>query len=340
MGRPGKVSGVAVIEDFELAWSQVSGGPAGLLFQAGSISKPVAALAALELVARGELDLDDDVNGRLTSWRVPGPRGVSLRQLLGHTSGLGVPFYPGYPQGADLPTLRQSLDGAPPAATKPVRVTASPGRFRYSGGGYTVVQQLIADVTGQPFADAAQGLVLGPLGMTSSTFGQPLPPWLRPAAARQDWHVYPECAAAGLWTTPEDLARFACAVAAAAAGRGSAVAPETAGLMLTPGARVPVRGEQLMLPVLGLRHPRSYGLGMFVFGDEWFGHIGGAASFFSILVASGKGGRAAAIMTASDPSPFPFALLGAIGGERGWTGLRPLAWRLLDALKRRGKTGV
>src|ERR1700685_3993476 len=134
--RPGTVFGVAVLEDFELAWSQVHGGQADRLFQAGSISKPVTALAALELAARGDLDLDADVNDRLTGWQLPGPRGVSLRQLLGHTSGLGVSFYPGYPQGGDVPTLRQSLDGVPPAATKPVRADPGPsGRFRYSGGG-------------------------------------------------------------------------------------------------------------------------------------------------------------------------------------------------------------
>jgi len=125
--------------------------------------------------------------------------------------------------------LLQSLDGTPPAATKAVRVRRSfYGRFHYSGGGYAVIQQLIADVTGMPFAEAAGDLVLRPLGMTSSTFAQPLPDDRRPRAARLDWRVYPEAAAAGLWTTPEDLARFAGAVAAGAAGHGSAGAKAAA----------------------------------------------------------------------------------------------------------------
>ena len=111
MGRQGLVFGVAVIEGFEVGWSRVVGGPPDALFQAGSISKPVTALAALELVGRGVLDLEADVNDRLTSWRLPGPERVSLRQLLGHTSGLGVGFYPGYRQGAEAPTVLQSLDG-------------------------------------------------------------------------------------------------------------------------------------------------------------------------------------------------------------------------------------
>jgi CubicO group peptidase (beta-lactamase class C family) len=317
--RSGKVTGVAVIEDFELAWSQVGGGPPDTLFQAGSISKPVTALAALELVARGELDLDADVNGRLTGWQVPGPGRVSLRQLLGHTSGLGVPFYPGYPQGADAPTLRQSLDGVPPAATKPVRVGAGTrGTFGYSGGGYAVIQQLMTDVTGRPFAAAAQDLVLGPLGMTSSTFAQPLPAGLCRQAARPDWHVYPESAAAGLWTTAEDLGRFACAVAAAAAGRSSPVRQSAAAELVSAGTRVPVRGEWMILPLLGLPRPRSCGLGMFGFGDGRFGHIGGASSFFSVLIASAKDGGGAVVMTASNPSLFAFRLLRAAArGPRG-----------------------
>lgn len=321
--RPGKVFGVAVLEDFEV----VSGGPPDRLFQAGSISKPVTALAALELAGRGDLDLDADVNDRLTGWQLPGRRGVSLRQLLGHTSGLGVPFYPGYVQGAVVPTLRQSLDGGPPATTKPVR--ASPGhigRFRYSGGGYTVIQQLISEVTGLPFAEAARALVLEPAGMASSTFGQPLPAGLRAAAARPDWRVYPEAAAAGLWTTPGDLARFAGAVAAAAAGRASALRQAAAAQLLTACTRVPARGEWMMLPAFGLRRPEACGLGMFGFGEDRFGHIGGAAGFFSILVGSWHDGRGAVVMTASNPSPFPFRLLRAISDERGWTGFRPRGW--------------
>ena len=321
MRRPGKVLGVAVIEDFGLAWSRVCGGPPDTLFQAGSISKPVTALAALELVARGELDLDGDVNEWLITWRMPGQRPVTLRQLLGHTAGLGVPFYPGYHQGTEAPTLRQSLDGFPPTATKPVRVDpARYGKFRYSGGGYTVVQQLVADVTGLPFAQAAHALVLDPLGMTSSSFGPPGPDG--PPPARPDWRVYPESAAAGLWTTPGDLARFAAAVAGAAAERASPVRAEMATGMLAAHARVPVRGEWMMLPLLGMPRPKACGLGMFLFGGGRFGHIGGAASFFSVLVASGRDGGGAVVMTAANPSRFPFRLLRAIGDDQGWTGFR------------------
>ena len=160
-------------------------------------------------------------------------------------------------------------------------------------------------------------MVLDPLGMTSSTFAQPLPIGLRPRAARPDWHVYPESAAAGLWTTPGDLARFVCAVAAAAAGRGSSVRPDAAAQLLAARTKVPVRGEWLILPLLGMQRPRSCGLGMFGFGNGRFGHIGGAASFFSVFLASARDGEGAVVMTASNASPFPFRLLRAISAHRG-----------------------
>jgi CubicO group peptidase (beta-lactamase class C family) len=333
MRRSRKTFGIAVIEESRVAWSQVVGGPPDRLFQAGSISKPVAALVALELAARGQADLDGDVNKQLTSWRLPGSQSISLRQLLGHTAGVGIPFFPGYPQGTDVPTLRQVLDGTPPSATPSVR--ADPrgyGRFRYSGGGYAVVQQLVADITGMPFWQAARTLVLEPLEMKRSTFKQPLPASLRPAAARHDWHVYPECAAAGLWTTPGDLAGYVCALQEALAGRTSAIRAEAAAQILTPYTPLPVKGEWNVLPILGIRPPDSCGLGMFLHGGDRFSHIGGAASFFAVLTASTHDRSGAVIMTAANASPFPFKILRAISDEQGWTGLRQPARKRLHGL--------
>jgi CubicO group peptidase (beta-lactamase class C family) len=331
--RPGKVVSVAVIEESGIAWTRTAGGPPDRLFQAGSISKPVTALAALELAARGQADLDGDVNQQLTSWQLPGSPGVSLRHLLGHTAGTGVSFFPGYRQGADVPALGQVLGGIPPAATSAVRADpARHGRFCYSGGGYAVIQQLITDITGLPFADAARALVLDPLGMTRSTFEQPLPAELRPAAARGDWRIYPESAAAGLWTTPGDLAGYACALQAALAGRPSPIRPQVAAQLLTPHAQLPAKGDWNLLPLLGMRPPDSCGLGMFLHGDDRFSHIGGAASFFSILTASTQDGTGAVVMTAANPAPFPFRLLRAISNEHGWTGFRQPARKRLHGL--------
>jgi len=333
MRRSGKACGVAVIAGSDVAWSGVECGAPGALFQAGSIAKPVTALAALELAARGQADLDGDVNEQLTSWRLPGPYAISLRQLLGHTAGTGVPFFPGYPQGGARPALRQILDGEPPSATPPVRADpAKRNAFGYSGGGYAIIQQLICDITGLPFARAARSLALEPLGMTRSTFEQPLPDSLRPAAARHDWHVYPESAAAGLWTTPGDLARYVCALQAAVAGRPSAVRPALAAQILTPRTPLTGKGEWNILPILGIRPPDSFGLGMFLHGSDRFSHYGGAHGFFAAVTASIKDGTGAVVMTASNATPALFRLLRAIGDEQGWTGFRQPAWKRLHGL--------
>ncbi len=195
------------------------------LFQAGSISKPVSALGALHLVEAGKLSLDADVNGYLTTWKVPGnsftaTEKVTLRRLLSHSAGMTVHGFPGYDVSVGMPPLVQVLDGTPPANTPAIRVDTTPGAiWRYSGGGFTVMQQMVIDVTGQPFPRFMQETVLGPIGMTASSFEQPQPPARAALTAagyyadrtpvRGRWHLYPEMAAAGLWTTPTDLAKFA-----------------------------------------------------------------------------------------------------------------------------------
>ena len=236
------------------------------LFQACSISKPIAAVAMLRLVEQGLLDLDEDVNEKLTSWRVPPTADwqpvVTLRQLVSHSAGLTTSGFPGYSRGAELPTTIQILEGISPANTFGVRVDTVPGtQFRYSGGGTMVMQQLLEDVTGTPFRLLVRELVLEPLGMSDSDYAQPLPEELegRAATAHDEagrpiegrWHTYPEHAAAGLWTTPGDLATFAVAVQQAYAGRdGAILAPESARELLTP--QIPAEDRIGGLDRLGL----------------------------------------------------------------------------------------
>jgi CubicO group peptidase (beta-lactamase class C family) len=240
--------GVAFIEDAEIAAvrgfgvKEVGGDDpvtGDTLFQAASISKAVTAMAALQLVEASILDLDVDVNQALRSWQIPENEHtrtskVTLRGLLSHTAGLTVYGYRGYPNGHDLPTLQQVLDGEPPANSDPVRVFQEPETaYSYSSGSDVVVQQLLMDVTGRPFADLLQELIFDKLGMAHSTFEQPLPVACAAAAAtahRNDgqpvpgrWHVYPELAAAGLWTTPSDLARVVVEVLKSFAGQSNAV---------------------------------------------------------------------------------------------------------------------
>jgi CubicO group peptidase (beta-lactamase class C family) len=322
MARANAACGFAVVDRGQVAVADGSV-PVSTLFQAGSISKPIAAMVALELAARGQADLDADVNDMLTSWRLPEAAGITLRHLLGHTAGIGVSFLPGYRAGVATPTLLQSLDGSPPAATAPVRPDpAFKDTFRYSGGGYAVLEQLVTDCTGQPFAEAAKKLVLEPIGMTNSTFEQPLPARLHACAARPDWNTYPEAAAAGLWTTPTDLARFVCALQASLGELPSPLHHAAAVHMLTPHRQLPARGEWNALPLFGLRPPDSSGLGLFLTGREWFSHIGGARSFCSMLTGSLADGTGAVVMTATGSPRIMFRLMRAISDEEGWSHFR------------------
>ena len=260
--REGKV---AYAKGFGVADSS-SGAPVTVdsLFQAASVSKPVTASGALALVDSGRLDLDRPVNAYLTSWRIPDSpmapgSAVTLRQLLSHTAGLNVHGFGGYAAGAPLPTLAQVLEGAAPANSEAVRITLKPGsEWRYSGGGYTVLQQLLTDVGGRPMPELMQDLVLGPAGMSRSAFVQPPSGAARTLAVTGHsgegkpipggYRIYPELAAAGLWTNPSELARWAIAITDAYGGKeGGIITPATARAMLTPG-----KGEfGLGLPVLG-----------------------------------------------------------------------------------------
>lgn len=176
--------GIAMIADGELrgAWGFGTLGaddPTAVddrtLFQVGSVSKHVTALAVVRLAQEGRLDLDADVNALLTSWRLPG-EGVTLRHLLTHTSGLGAQDYHGHRFGEPVPSLRDVLDGRPPAPTQAVRPDNPPGSpYLYSSSNYSVVQQVLQDVTGQDFGLLMRSLVLDPLGMTDSDFALDAP---------------------------------------------------------------------------------------------------------------------------------------------------------------------
>ncbi len=292
------------------------------LFQAGSVSKPVAAVAALRLVEQGKLSLDADVRARMTSWMLPdspalaGHR-VTLRELLSHMAGTSLSGMNGYEPGAPLPTMAQILDGLPPANTAPVRVEATPGaKWKYSGGGYLVAQTLMTDVTGKAFPDLMEQLVLRPAGMTSSSYRQPMDPTRHRRAAQGTnpdgsalpggWLVYPEMAAAGLWTTPSDLGRFAIGVARSVRGeRRGLLDAETARQMMTRG-------------------PGNWGLGVDLGpadGPRRFSHSGHSNGFTSNLVLYPDTCQGAAVMTNGDEGGWLIQeLMRSIGDAYGWPG--------------------
>lgn len=268
------------------------------LFQAGSVSKPVAALGALALVDAGKLSLDADVNGFLKTWQVPEneftkEQKVTLRRLLSHGAGLTVHGFRGYAVEAPKPSLVQVLNGEAPANSAAIRVDQVPGtKWRYAGGGYTVMQQAVIDVTRQPFPEFMRKTVLESLGMSASTFEQPLPEATAVRAATGyynakkvvpgRWHVYPEMAAAGLWTTPSDLARYVIGVQDAWAGRGAKVISQaTAREMLT-------------------RQTGNSGLGLAIAGGKdkalTFSHGGRNEGFDSNLVGYFETGQGAVVM--------------------------------------------
>jgi CubicO group peptidase (beta-lactamase class C family) len=290
------------------------------LFQAGSISKSVAALGALRLVEQGKLALDEDVNVRLRAWKVPEneftkDKKVTLRGILSHTAGLTVHGFPGYAVDAPRPTLVQVLDGAKPANTPAIRVDLTPGsKWRYAGGGYTVMQQMTIDVTGRPYPEFMQSMVLKPLGMAASSYEQPLPREKASVAAaghyfnggevRGRWHIYPEMAAAGLWTTPSDLARFAIGIQQSLAGKSNPVI------------------SQLMTRRLLMPQKDNDGLGVFLAGGGRslrFFHDGRDEGFDASMIAYATAGKGAVIMiNANDNSGVVPRLMQAIAQEYQW----------------------
>ena len=321
---------IAVIENGEILFAQGYGVTdfetktpvtPDTLFLAGSISKPVAATGALRLVQEGKLALDLDVNQVLKAWKVPpsdelGSEKITLRHLLTHTAGLTVHGFGGYNREAAVPTVVQILNGEEPANSAPVVVDLEPGtEWRYSGGGYTVMQLMVEETAGQPFEDYLKKTVLEPFGMNDSTFSNPLPEaWHSRAAAgyypgkrrvKGDWHTYPEMAAAGLWTTASDLARFAIGIQGAAAGTSDAVLNQgTATAMLQKVSE------------------HNWGLGPSLSGDgesRRFGHGGRDEGFDAQLTAYVSGGRGAALLiNANDNNGFTGEVMEAIARAFDW----------------------
>jgi CubicO group peptidase (beta-lactamase class C family) len=193
----------------------------------------------LRLAEDGKVSIDEDVNLKLKSWRVPDSQytkeqKVTIRRILSHTAGTTVHGFLGYPPGAPIPTLPQILNGEPPANNPPIRVDYVPStKQRYSGGGFTVLQQLMIDVTSKPYPRIMQDLVFDKLGLKDSTFEQPLKPSRDNAAAsgRNEngeflpgkWTVQPEMACCGLWTTPSDLGRIGIEVTLSKSGKSNRV---------------------------------------------------------------------------------------------------------------------
>ena len=322
---------VAVIRNGAIAWARgfgvtrIGGPPITpeTLFQAASISKPVSALGVLRLVESGKLKLDTDVNQYLKTWKVPendstSKSKVTLRGLLTHTAGMTVHGFPGYASNARIPTVAQILNGQAPANTPPIFVDTTPGTlWRYSGGGYVVAQLLLEDLTGTPFARLMRESVLTPIGMTHSTFEQPLPaaritevaiPYgPQGQAVAGGPHAYPEMAPAGLWTTPSDLARYAIEVQRALAGKSMVLSAAMAREMITPG----MNGQGLG-PQTGGSKQRPY-----------FRHGGANEGYRCDFVAYNNGDGAVIMTNGDNGGQLAADILRTIAYEYKWPDFQP-----------------
>lgn len=330
---------VAVINDYRVEWARSYGVKdvetnepvtTKTLFQAGSISKPVAAMVALKKVQEGKIALDENINNKLTSWKLPdneftARKKVTLANLLSHTAGTTVHGFPGYAVSEKVPTLPQVLDGGQPANTAPVRVDLEPGtRFRYSGGGSTIAQLAIMDIEKKPYPQIANETVLGPLNMTNSTYSQPLPDdWRKTAASghRSDGkvvegkiHIYPEMAAAGLWTTPTDLAKFAVEVQLSAAGRSNKILTKE------------------LIEKMTTSFMENVGLGFFIekHGNAvYFGHGGADEGFRAELLVNKEKGYGAVVMANSDNGQILREVIRGLAREYGWDEFLPTPYEIV-----------
>ncbi|MEQ6123695.1 serine hydrolase domain-containing protein [Pseudotenacibaculum sp. MALMAid0570] len=305
-----KVPGVsiAVVENGKIKWAKGYGYAntkdstkvnTETLFQAGSISKPVAALSVLKLVEEGSVDLDKDVNQYLKGWQIPENEftqneKVTLKRLLTHTAGMTVHGFPGYQQKDSFPTIIDVLDGK--GNTPKIFVNTTPGSiWRYSGGGYTVMEKVVEDVSGMPLEEYMAKNILSPIGMKNSTYQQPISQSFQNnisaayygngSLIKGLWHNYPEQAAAGLWTTPSDLALYCMEIQEILKGKSDGIlSKETVEKMLT-------------------KHKNNWGLGPSLYHEKdslVFGHGGKNAGFTNNMVAYAHLGNAVIVMTNAD----------------------------------------
>lgn len=324
-----KVAGVsiAVVKDGKLHWTKTYQLPDSnnntqfdqhTLFQAGSISKPVAALAALKLAQEDKLDLDTDVNEYLKDWKIPESKfteenKVTLRRLLTHTAGMTVHGFPGYKPNDTFPDITSVLKGE--GNTAAIYVDTIPGSiWRYSGGGYTVMEKFVEDVTGMPFEKYMDEHILKPMGMGNSTYAQPLPGELHAKVSaaynsegkmiKGKWHNYPEQAAAGLWTTPTDLATYIIEIQESLKGKSNKVL------------------SQQTIEMMLVKDKNDWGLGPSLKGEAdslIFRHGGKNAGFTNNLIAFANRGDGVIVMTNSDNGgKLMNEIINSISDYYGW----------------------
>ena len=193
------------------------------LFQVASLSKFISAMGVMKLVELGKLDLDVPVNSYLSRWKLPPSEfdnnKVTTRRLLSHTAGLTDGLgYSGFEVGTPIQSLEASLTKAADAdegVSGIVKVGIDPGtKFSYSGGGYTLLQLLVEEISGQSFDSFMKENLFIPIGMKSSTYiwdeslNETLCDFYNSNGTSANHFIYTSKAATSLYTTLSDLELF------------------------------------------------------------------------------------------------------------------------------------
>jgi CubicO group peptidase (beta-lactamase class C family) len=323
---------IAVIQNHKIAWAKgygIANDSAKIpvtektLFQAASISKSLNSLGVLKLVQDKKLDLNTDINVYLKSWKFPYDslskgKKITIANLLSHSAGLNVHGFGGYERGTPLPTIVQILNGEKPANSPAVKLIFEPGKqYEYSGGGTTITQMIVMDITHMPYADYMKKNVLKPLGMSGSTYAQPpydvdqglLAVAYNPAGKpiKGNYHIYPEQAAAGLWTNPTDLAKYIIETQQAYEGRSAKVLNQE-----TTKIRLSVHAGN------------NVGFGVFIDKKDstlYFSHSGVNEGFRCVYYGSLEGGNGVVVMVNSDNDGVISELINSVAKAYGFNGL-------------------
>ncbi|SMC42350.1 serine hydrolase domain-containing protein [Moheibacter sediminis] len=322
---------IAVIDNYQIVWAKGYGYAdkkenrkvtTNTLFEPGSISKSLNAIGVLQLAQHGKLNLHEDINRYLTSWTFPydtlsNNKKITTAQLLSHTAGVSVYGFPGYERNSIIPGITEILDGKYPANTPPIRSLTEPGTaFSYSGGGILISQQILTDITQQPYEQFMYKNVLKPLGMSNSFYNQPPPADQQKnlatgyerngAEVPGKYFVYPEKAAAGLWTTPTDIGKYIIEMQLAYKGLSSKVLnQEIAGLHLTP------YGDE------------SAAMGTFLQdrnGEKYFFHDARNQGFSGFYIAGLTNGKGVVLFVNSEDGTILLELLNSIALVYDWEG--------------------
>jgi len=320
---------IALIKDYKIEWAKAYGWAdsaeqrpvtTNTLFQAGSISKSLNGVGILKLVQEGKLNLDSDINIYLKSWKFPYDslskgKKITIANLLSHTAGLTVHGFDGYEKEDVRPALVQILNGEKPANNKAIRSMYEPSlRSEYSGGGITISQLILQDITGQPYDTYMWNNVLNPMGMSNSFYTQPPPAdkenllatgyYNDGAAVKGKYHIYPEQAAAGLWTTPTDLAKYIIETQLSLQGKSNKVlSPETTRLRLTPYI------------------DSSAALGVFIIkkgNEKYFNHSGSDEGFVGEYFGSMENGNGAVVMANTDNWSLLSEVINSLASVYNW----------------------